>query len=203
MRVCEVEGCGGKHVGHGYCDKHCTRYRKYGSPHAFKRQPDLKGRFYDIGWDVTADGCWEWRGRRETGDHNYGTVHQAGRWARAHRVSYEIHVGPIPDGLLIRHKCDNPPCVNPDHLIPGTHKQNMEDKAERKRGGSGWIVGRAVANTKLSAEQVLEIRRKFAAGARNNELAREFGISTGGMSEIVNGKKWKWLLPSHPQSAAA
>lgn len=203
-RVCMLDDCDNKHQALGYCDKHYTRLRKYGSPHAFKRQPDLKGRFYDIGWDVVANGCWEWRGRRQSDPRrNYGTAHHGGRWDGAHRVSYLIHVGPIPEGLLIRHKCDNPPCVNPDHLIPGTHGDNMRDKAERKRGGSGWTVGRAMPNTKLTADQVIDIRAKFGGGMRNKDLAAQFGVSTGTISDICAGRKWAWLLPNHQESAAA
>jgi len=77
------------------------------------------------------NGCIEWTGARlPTG---YGLFSLDGRMQRAHRVSYELSFGPIPDGLHILHSCDNPPCVNPAHLRPGTRTENMQDKAERGR----------------------------------------------------------------------
>lgn len=81
----------------------------------------------------TPSGCWEYTG---TLNHKgYGEICEGGahgRTKRAHRVSYELFVGPIPTGKLIRHSCHNPPCVNPDHLKPGTHLENMKDRRERK-----------------------------------------------------------------------
>lgn len=78
--------------------------------------------------DKTGD-CWIWTGRTERG---YGRV---GRRGLAHRVAYEFSKGPIPEGLEIRHTCDTPPCVKPDHLVAGTHAENMRDMVERERGG--------------------------------------------------------------------
>lgn len=75
-------------------------------------------------------GCWMWMGRRDKG--GYGKFRLAdGKESRAHRTSYQLFVGPIPTGLLLRHTCDTPSCVNPDHLVPGTHRENMDDLLER------------------------------------------------------------------------
>lgn len=76
-------------------------------------------------------GCWEWtRYRNKKG---YGSVWRDGHFERVPRVSYEIFVGPIPEGLLILHRCDNPPCFNPDHLFPGTQAINIQDSVKKGR----------------------------------------------------------------------
>jgi hypothetical protein len=78
-----------------------------------------------------AEGCWGWRRRSKRGD--YGMI----RGIPAHRLSYEIHVGPIPEGMIVRHICDNPPCTRPDHLLVGTAADNVADMIERERDNPG------------------------------------------------------------------
>ena len=82
-------------------------------------------------WVITAAGCWEWQGATVAA--GYGCVRVHGKLYLNHRVSYEYHHGPIPEGLIVRHTCDNPPCFNPDHLLVGTHADNARDKVERGR----------------------------------------------------------------------
>ena len=139
-RTCTVDGCNEPHEALGYCNRHYLTYKRTGDPLP-KHEWDLAGRFLDVGWDVTDSGCWEWRGTRAVA--GYGRI-SASMWGlrdrSTHRLSYELFYGPIPDGLLIRHKCDNPPCVNPDHLEPGTQQDNMDDMVAR---GRHWLHGRA------------------------------------------------------------
>lgn len=80
-------------------------------------------------------GCWEWVGAKLV--RGYGHLSHEGKYLLAHRVSYELHNGPIPDGLLVLHSCDNPACVRPDHLWVGTPKQNTEDMHKKGRGATG------------------------------------------------------------------
>lgn len=87
------------------------------------------------GWDVTPEGCWEYRGTRLVA--GYGIVR---RGHRAHRVSYEHFVGSIPSGMMVLHSCDNPPCVRPDHLRVGTAKDNMSDAMNRKRARGQYVA---------------------------------------------------------------
>jgi hypothetical protein len=79
-----------------------------------------------------ADGCWSWGGRLHSG---YGLIAVNGKTTSANRASWIIHFGPIPDGMLVCHKCDNPECTNPEHLFLGTHKANAEDMVKKGRSG--------------------------------------------------------------------
>jgi hypothetical protein len=118
--------------------------------------------------------------------------------SRASRVAWELANGPIPDGLLVCHKCDNPACVNVEHLFLGTHKDNMEDMVRKgrwnvggkQRGSKGEKHGQA----KLTDAQVMEIRRLYAFGGITcKELAVRYGIVQGIVSAIVNHKTWRHL----------
>lgn len=136
-RTCSVEGCGKPVNANGYCHRHDSNMRHTGNPIPKKEWP-LEARLRDVGWTVTASGCWEWNGKRRgrTPETAYGIFNAkllGYQDARAHRAMYECFVGAIPDGMQIRHKCDNPPCVNPEHLIPGTAADNSRDMVKRRR----------------------------------------------------------------------
>jgi hypothetical protein len=100
----------------------------------------------------------------------------------AHRFMYELTHGAIPEGLLVRHSCDNPGCVNPKHLLVGTHKQNTQDAVERGRMRSGA--------TRLTPEDVARIRELYAKGTKQVVLAQEFGVTQANISAIVTRKNW-------------
>lgn len=122
----------------------------------------------DTMWTVTQSECWEWNGNRNS--YNYGRVFHNRRASMAHRVSYEQFVGPIPEGYEVRHRCDNPPCVNPEHLLTGTHAENMQDKVRRNRQTSGERHGRA----KLTRTDVDDIRWVRGLGATNKDIHKAF-----------------------------
>lgn len=129
---------------------------------------------------VTDDGaCWIWTGARRG---KYGTYRQVG----SHRIAYELVNGPIPDNLLIRHRCDNPLCCNPAHLEPGTNQDNTNDALQRGRLARGERHG----NTRLTAEQVDMIRRN-PDGKTGRELAFQFRVSPSTISYIRSGRSWK------------
>lgn len=95
--------------------------------------------FYQYVDKQHGDGCWLWVGGKDPKGYGmyyfkYGTdTLPQGKQAKAHRASYILHVGDIPEGMTVRHKCDNPSCVNPSHLVLGTHQQNMDDKVRHGR----------------------------------------------------------------------
>ncbi|MBM4716161.1 HNH endonuclease [Rhodococcus hoagii] len=107
---------------HGYCIKHHRRWAAHGDPLYVKNIQDPVERFHAKVKRLES-GCWEWQG--EILSNGYGRICVRQRRELAHRWSYEHHVGPIPDGLVIDHECNNPRCVNPDHLRPMTQQENV------------------------------------------------------------------------------
>lgn len=123
--------------------------------------------------------CWEWQGNRaNTG---YGRVSIEGKRMLAHRASYLIHYGYLPDDLEVCHSCDNRPCVNPEHLFLGTHRDNMADASAKGKSA-----------VKLTQAMADEIRRLCAQGHRRQAaVARQFGVSPTTVTEIVLGRTWR------------
>jgi len=115
----------------------------------------------------------------------------------AHRFIWELFNGPIPDGMCVCHHCDNPPCVNPSHLFLGSHIDNMRDKdtKDRSNNAAKSRPGEFHGSSKLTNEDVLEIRRRYTGrgkGHRANgmELAKEFGVTYGLIWQITARKIW-------------
>lgn len=151
---------------------------------------------------LRGDGCWEWTGHRSSrgyGGFSLGKKHEGNE--SAHRVSWRLANGPIPEGMLVCHHCDNRACVRPDHLFLGTHDDNMRDMREKGRGTSGdrhwkrkypWMVKRGEKShlSKLSDADAAEIvRAYFARESTVNELARRFGIATSTVQRLVRGRR--------------
>ncbi len=149
-------------------------------------------------------GCWIWVGG--LGSPGYGSINEGGRKGRqlrAHRVSYEIHIGPIPDGLCVCHRCDQPKCVNPAHLFLGTNNDNVADRHAKGRDASGNNSGMRMhyearsrgekngGGGKLTESAVREIRRRAAGGETGTALAREFGVNKVTTCAIIRGKLWR------------
>ena len=133
---------------------------------------------------ATPCGCWEYTGSRDADGH--GKLNHQGKQVRAHRLSFKLFNGDLPDDLLVRHSCDNPPCINPEHLLAGTVKQNSEDAVERGRQARGETQGLH----KLTEAQVSEIRaRRPVESCR--ALAAEYGVSPAAISNISANKWWK------------
>lgn len=135
--------------------------------------------------------CWPWRGGED-----YGRVKIDGKLYLPHRLAYEIVNGPIPEGAgyhgtVVRHRCDNPACCNPSHLLTGTQSQNMLDAVERGRLDFSKDCGR-----KLTQEQAAKIRSDPRSG---RVIAAEYGIGKSQVQRIKSGERWKGLLTDdHP-----
>lgn len=113
----------------------------------------------------------------------------------AHRVAYELATGPIPDGLLVRHKCDNPRCVNPKHLELGTQSDNMLDAYRRGRRPDIALKGERNPGAKLTAALVVQIRERAERGEAQTALAAVFGVSQAVISDVVLKKRWLEVMP--------
>jgi hypothetical protein len=116
----------------------------------------------------------------------YGHMAIDGKDVPAHRAAYEAENGPIPDGLVARHKCDNPPCIKLAHLEPGTHADNGNDKAVRNRS----TYGERNPGAKLTEHQVIEIREAISRGVMQRDLARKYGVGQSSISRIKRGTHW-------------
>ena len=135
-------------------------------------------------------GCWVWTAcRSATG---YGKIGNMGRTMAAHRVSYELYVSPVGDGMCVLHKCDNRPCVNPQHLFVGTKADNTQDMIQK--GRAAHPRGDDAPSAKLDSSQVLRIRERCMCGESYVVLAREYGISKRSVCSIARGDVWKHLL---------
>lgn len=136
--------------------------------------------------------CWLWTAARmRAGYGRFAISHGEIRFA--HRVSYEMANGPIPDGNNVCHTCDNPPCVNPGHLGAEVQAVNLEDMD--RKGRRRPARGVRSASAKLTEEIVVSLRQRYAAGGVTKvSLARELGVSATTVSLIVRGKKWKHVL---------
>lgn len=138
--------------------------------------------------------CWLWTGGKtasfESRQPSYGAVKFNGKTCKAHRVSWELKYGKIPDGLFICHKCDVPLCVNPDHFFLGTHQENMKDRDEKGRCVS--LPGEENGFSKLKNENILYIRENYEKGM-GEKLAKEFKVNASTILRIAKGERWKHI----------
>jgi len=135
--------------------------------------------------------CWEWTAALDTA--GYGSFRVGSRLVGAHRISYEIHHGPIPDGLWILHHCDNPCCVNPEHLFLGTRSDNMFDCSRKGRYVNNALCGEDSPDAKLTNRDVLSIRQSYKDGHTQRRLALEYGVSPANISCIIRRFSWKHI----------
>ena len=127
------------------------------------------------------DGCWLWIGA--TTSNGYGCLRAKSRFLYAHRVSWEFHYGPVPEGMDVCHHCDNPPCIRPDHLFAGTDSENIKD-AYRK--------GRKIpppGHPKVTLRQIATIRLLYAEGVRQAMIGQQFSITSVQVSRIITGHR--------------
>lgn len=196
-----------KEIPYGYCHCGCGQRTKI-APQTSQRSGAIKGepnRFIyghqvrpktgatQRFWDRvdTGDGCWEWRGAKNR--LGYGMLSGPefkGGVVRAHRFAYALLIGPIPKGMVICHRCDNPSCCNPDHLFAGSQSDNIHDMWRKGRNRTPY--GERASAAVLTEAQVREIRDVYARGAMNGvEIAACYGIGRSTVYSIINQETWK------------
>lgn len=132
----------------------------------------------------TSGDCWVWT--KSKNNWGYGQARIIGVSVTAHRLSWTLEHGPIPAGLLVLHKCDNRACVRPDHLFLGTAQDNSDDMIRKGR--------QLHRNTKLTADTVRAIRRRYADGGVSTiQLAKEYGIGVTTVAHLIHRRNWAWL----------
>jgi predicted XRE-type DNA-binding protein len=186
--VCSVAHCEGKVVAKGLCSKHYQAQRKYGDPTVVKQKQhhgiSLKERFAQ--YVRRGEGCWDWLGYIDSG--GYGRINVGGTPKLASRVSYLLHYGDVPKGKVVCHKCDNPKCVNPEHLFIGSQADNVRDMHDKGRARKRALFGEAHSRSKLTEDMVRGIRN---CALSNTEAAELFGISRSTVYDIRKRRSWK------------
>lgn len=198
--TCSFDGCERPRLAQGLCSKHYQRARAHGEIDVLPPRSSAV-RFQE---KVTPgrNGCIEWSGSRN--EHGYGIQRIDGRAVKAHRVAWEFAHGPIPAGQHVLHRCDNPPCVNPDHLFLGIHVDNMADMVAKGRaaGATGdrhgsrthperVRRGSASGRAKLTEADIPVIRVRLAAGESQRSVARSYGVHHITILQIAHGETWR------------
>lgn len=145
-------------------------------------------------------GCWLWTGtvRAVSRNRSYGCISVRGNYLRAHRYSYEIFKGYIPSGMMVCHRCDNPLCVNPDHLFLGTNRDNVDDML--RKGRQSRVIGERNGKAKITEVQASNVRWMLAKKIAHASIAEATGVPLGTVRSISIGKCWGWVKPAAPRS---
>lgn len=136
-------------------------------------------------WVRKTDTCWEWKGHLS---HGYGSFTFHNHRDKAHRVSWELANGPVPEGLFVCHHCDNRKCVRPDHLFLGDAFDNMGDAA--RKGRMIGMRGELSPHSRLTEEDVHGIRFLAAEGIPRKQIAKDYGIVLRHVSQVISGRRW-------------
>ena len=133
-----------------------------------------------------SSGCWNWTAGKDSD--GYGQMRVGGRKRLCHRLSYEEHRGVIPAGQCVLHRCDNPACINPEHLFLGTQPQNIADMIAKGRDRKACLKGEAHSQAKLTEADVIEIRA--AQGLSQTRLGAIYGVSPSQIGQILRRENW-------------
>lgn len=199
MESCVVNGCDGRVYvkSKGLCTKHYSRLRKTGTT---SDGPKARGSLAERFWrqvDVRGDDeCWPWTAKSKVD--GYGVIGLGGKCGKkvlAHRLSWQLHNGNIPEsdgyhGTVVMHLCDNPVCVNPKHLSLGTQSDNVKDMCKKGRKVSRPPAGEDHKNSKLTEKIVREILVSKESGA---QIAKRLGLSRSTINRVRSRETWKHI----------
>jgi hypothetical protein len=157
--------------------------------HGHHRRRAAATRFWEYVNQDTGTNCWHWQSTLNK--RGYGRIRNRAVNLMAHRFSWELHNGPIPDGLFVCHSCDNPRCVNPAHLWLGTRQDNMDDMMTKGRGSNPPVRrGDANNNATLTERDVRDIRARVANGETYTAIATTYSIHRSTAADIAKRKTW-------------
>lgn len=185
--TCSVDGCeSAGNLRRGWCFKHYMRWRRHGDPGHTERTVTLgtvEERFRAKVDRRGPDDCWPWTGHtlRGYGQFQAGTGRDESRIVYAHRFAYELATGEDPGDLFVCHRCDNPPCCNPDHLFLGDNADNMHDMAVKGRHG----------RTTTTLDQARAVKRMLHEGATQGQIVEAVGVPLHTVKNIRRGTAWR------------
>jgi len=184
--ICFIEGC--KKVARsniGPCEMHYYRKRRTGS---YRLNSYQKSRSKKLEYEVLGNGCFIVTSHAELNS-GYALIHSQGKRTLVHRFIYTQCFGEIPTGLMVRHKCDNRMCINPEHLLLGTHQDNMDDATERNR----FVFGEQHPNQKHSIQLIMNIKNMLKDGYQNYEIAEKLKVKPSLVTDVKLKRSWAWL----------
>lgn len=185
---CTIGHCNREAVARGFCTNHYYAFRKHGDPLKLVQKQHHGLTLTERFWQYVnkQDGCWNWLSYKDP--NGYGRINYDGKPYLAHRLSYQINCGEIPVGKVICHRCDNPSCVNPEHLFLGEQADNVADMHNKGRARKRGQLGTEHHASKLSEKDIPAIRASTSSVAA---LAEEYGVSRPTIHAIRVGKTWR------------
>ena len=175
--------------GKGRTTKRVARYADLSKP-VFSKTALAAGKHILERISISESGCWEWT--KHLNHCGYGCMTFRNGPKLAHRISYSVFVGDIPDGMNVLHRCDNRKCVNPDHLFIGTQADNVADMLLKGRNKSNPARGERTHSAKLTDEAVLTIRSMYVPRKVTLKLLGDmFGVCEAVVHNVVHGKTWR------------
>jgi len=172
------------------CGMHYMRMKRHGSTDPTKgSRGTAQERFERLGWNVTESGCWEWKEFTNSDGYGRFRMKSGESMVGSHKASYLIYKGEVADGEVVRHECDNPPCVNPDHLVLGDVQDNVNDCV--RRGRRSPQKGEMNHAAKLDMATAQKIRKEYSSGGVSQQkIADKYGVTQVAVSLIIRGKTW-------------
>ena len=199
MKLCSINNCSAKSRARGLCKKHylyASRHSCLPEKQPYKRTPSQKtetDRFWLKVDKKHPDECWIWMGaKHKSGYGNFKLDNK--KIVKSHRYSFLITHGQLDESLYVCHSCDNPSCVNPNHLWQGTAKENNKDCRDKNR--AVFPPDQKVENHSqhiLTNNDVLDIRKKFHNGVKQADLMRSYQVSRNTIYKICRNKSWQHL----------
>lgn len=191
IKNCTIQDCENKSYVKNYCIKHFQRFAKYGDPLFVKTNfgegNTIEEKFWSrVALTANPDKCWEWQGK--TNKYGYSQVKYKGKYRYVYALAWFLVKGAFSK-LNLLHSCDNPKCVNPNHLREGTHQDNMQDMVNRNRQAKGEKIW----TSKLTTTQVMEIKTLISNRIPLRQIAETFGVTWFCIYDIKREKNWKHI----------